>query len=125
MDMNPKSTCSATQRARLAITWLLFVVFVALLGFGIVIYWPTTTNTTHLAGLAMAVIGILGIAALATSLKLARARALGSRGGLYAGWSYGEHRNHHAQWFHQQQTWEQRWRDDEYQPHVQQQNFYV
>jgi hypothetical protein len=128
MDTTAKPTVSTAHRVRLAISWLLFVVFVALLSFGIVVYAQTTT---HVPGLAMAVIGILGIAVLATSLRLARARAVTNRRGVYvggyaggyAGGSYGVagignagrvNVNQHDHWFHHHMMNEQRRRDDEY-----------
>ena len=130
MDAAAKSGPSAAHRARLAVTWLLFIVFVALLSFGIVVYAQTST---HVSGLAMAIIGILGIAALATSLKLARARALGNGRGIYnarayggGGGGYGGGMDQHQQWFHHHRMWEQRRRNDEYQQQQQQQhNFYA
>jgi amino acid transporter len=102
MDTAAKLKPSAAHRA---ISWLFFVFFVALLGFGIVVY---AQSSTHISGLAMAVIGILGIAALATSLRLARGRALGNRRPVYAGgragaWNAGADGIHqHDQWFHNQ-----------------------
>lgn len=125
MDNAAKPIPAAAHRARLAISWLLFLVFVALLGFGIVVYGQ---GTTHLPGLAMAVIGIVGIAVLATALRLARGRAAGRGRVVYAGGSYGVAGtggvHQHDQWFHQQ-MWDQRRRDDDYQQQQQQNNFYV
>jgi hypothetical protein len=126
MDSAAKPRPSSAHRVRLAVTWLLFIVFGALLGFGIVIY---EQSSTHLSGLAMAIIGIIGIAALATSLRVARGRAVGNRrrvytGGIVTGSQYAGGMNLHNQWFHHNQMWEQRRRDDEYYQNQQQQNIY-
>jgi hypothetical protein len=119
MEAAAKPAVSTAHRVRLAISGLLFVVFVVLLGFGIVVYGQTTTQVS---GLAMAVIGILGIAVLATSLRLARAHAMANRRGVYTGGWYGVtgmgnagRVNQHDYWFQQHIIDEQRRRDDEYQ----------
>jgi hypothetical protein len=137
METAAKSPSSAAHRARLAVSWLLFVVFVGLLGFGIVIYGQTTT---YVSGLAMAVIGILGIAVLATSLRLARGRPRGNRRGFYTGgglgvpgYSYGVAgtRNvggiyQHDHWFQHQMWDEQRRRDEDFhQQQLLQQTYYA
>jgi hypothetical protein len=137
METAAKSPSSAAHTARLAVSWLLFIVFVGLLGFGIVIYAQTTTR---ISGLAMAIIGILGIAVLATSLRLARGRPRDIRRGIYTGggpgvpgYSYGVAgtRNvggihQHDHWFQHQMLEEQRRRDVDYhQQQMQQQTFYV
>lgn len=59
-DSAAKPASSKIQRTRLIISWLLFIVFVVLLGFGIVVYGE---SSTHLSGLVMAIIGIIGIGA--------------------------------------------------------------
>jgi hypothetical protein len=114
MDSAAKAASSKIQRTRLIIPWLLFIVFVALLGFGIVIYGE---SSTHLSGLAMAIIGIIGIGALASSLKVAHARAVADTGRAYGGnrGRYAGGMNTHHLWFQQHQMWEQQQRDHEYQ----------
>jgi hypothetical protein len=114
MDSAAKPGSSNIQRTRLIISWLLFIVFVALLGFGVVVY---AGSSTHLSGLIMAIIGIIGIGALASSLKVARARAMANTGGVYGGnrGVYAGRMNTHHTWFHQHQMWEQQQRDHEYQ----------
>jgi hypothetical protein len=120
MDSAAKPASSKIQRTRLIIPWLLFIVFVSLLGFGIVVYGE---SPTHLSGLAMAIIGIIGIGALASSLKVARARAVANtwrvNGGSRDGYAGGM--NTHHLWFQQHQMWEQQQRDHEYQQQQQQQ----
>ena len=115
MDSAAKPASSKIQRTRLIISWLLFIVFVALLGFGIVIYGQ---SPTHISGLAMAIIGIIGIGALASLLKIARARAVANTGRVYGGnrGRYAGGLNTHHLWFQQHQVWEeQQQRDHEYQ----------
>lgn len=121
MEAAAKPTVSTADRVRLAISGLLFVVFVVLLGFGIVVYGQTTTQVS---GLAMAVIGILGIAALATSLRLARARAVANRRGIYTGGWYGVTGMGNAGRVNQHDYWFQQHVIDE-QQRIQQNNFYV
>lgn len=72
METAAKTGPSAAHRARLAVTWILFVTFTALLGFGITFY--AQTSTYH-SGLAMAIIGIVGVGGLATFLRLTHGRA--------------------------------------------------
>jgi hypothetical protein len=127
MDSATKPASSNIQRTRLIVSWLLFIVFVALLGFGIVVY---AESSTHLSGLAMAIIGIIGIGALALSLKVARARAAANTGRVYGGnrGVYAGGMDTHHPWFHQRQMWEQQQRDHEYQQQQQQHqqhNFYA
>jgi hypothetical protein len=120
MDSVTKPASSKIQLTRLIVSWLLFIVLVALLGFGIVAYGE---SSTHLSGLIMAIIGIIGIGALASSLKLARARAMANTGLVYGGnrGRYAGDTNTHHLWFQQHQMWEQQKRDHEYQQH----NFYA
>ena len=114
MDSAAKPASSNIQRTGLIISRLLFIVFVALLGFGIVIY---AGSSTHLLGLVMAIIGIIGIGALASSLKIAHARAMANTRGVYGGnrGVYAGRMNTHHVWFHQHQMWEQQPIDHEYQ----------
>jgi hypothetical protein len=114
MNFAAKPASPNIQRAGLIISWFLFIVFVALLGFGIVVY---AGPSTHLSGLVLAIIGIIGIGALASSLKVVRARALANTGRVY-GENRGTHSgamNTHQHWFHQHQMWEQHHRDHEHQ----------
>jgi hypothetical protein len=65
----------------------------------------------------MAIIGIIGIGALASSLKVAKTgQFYGGNRGRYAG-----DMNAHQLWFQQHQIWEQQQRDHEYQQQQQQQ----
>ena len=94
----------ALHRNKRALAVLLFVVFVALLGSGIVLYGSASTEK---AGLAMTVIGILGLAVLGTSWKLMQSGILRGSRDRHQNWYMrdqmvqggGQERGHH----HQQQ----------------------
>lgn len=124
MESSVKPSAPTAHRVRRTLSWLFFLVFVALLGFGIVVY---AEATTQVSGLAMAVIGILGLAVLATSLRLSRGG--NPRRAVYAGGpprtTGGRGIYQHDQWFHH--MWqEQARRNDEYhQQMIQQHNFHM
>lgn len=81
----------ASYRNKRAFALLLFIVFVALLGSGIVLYGSAGTEK---AGIAMAVIGILGLAVLGTTWKLMQTGGLSSS------------RDRHQEWYMRNQMLE-------------------
>jgi hypothetical protein len=114
MDSAARPASSKFQRTRLIISCLLLIVLVALLGFGIV---DDDESSTHLSGLAMAIIGIISIGALALSLKVARARAVANTGRMYGGnrGRYAGGMNAPHVWFQQHLMWQQQRRGHGYQ----------
>lgn len=99
---HPKPVAGTVHSNKRLLAGFLFVVFVALLGSGIVLYGSKSSQS---AGLAMAVVGILGIAALGTTLKLMQYGILARN-----------RRERHGEWYMQRQMVAEGGRHQEQEP---------